>query len=331
MTTPRAFALLVAVASIFIDIGAEAQPTGNVARVGFLSPIGATSPGQAVLLAALREELKRLGYAEGRNVILERRYAESRPERLPDLARELVGARMDVIVTVGSQASRAAKAVTSSIPIVMVGVADPVEIGLVSSLAHPGGNVTGLSFNTGQQLYAKHLEVLKEIVPGLAIAGVVIDPRSPVYATSRRELDVAAQSLGLTLLIHQVREPGDVERAFAEMPGQGAAGVFVVPNPFVYAQRRQILALAARQRLPGIYGFREFVDDGGLAYYGADLPAMWRRAAVFVDRILKGARPPALPVEQPTKFELVLNVRTARSLGLELPAGLLLRADHLIE
>jgi len=160
--------------------------------------------------------------------------------------------------------------------------------------------VTGLAFNTGQQIYRKHLELLKEIVPRLSLVAVVIDPRSPVYATNRRELDAAARALGLTLLILEVREPADVERAFADMPGQRAAAVCAVPNPFVYGQRKQILDLAARQRLPGAYGFREFADGGGLVYYGTDLPAVWRRAAAVVDKSIRGARPADLPVEQPT-------------------------------
>jgi len=308
-----------------------AQQRGKAFRVGFLTPLAAQDPGQAPLLDAMRDELRRLGYMEGQTLFLERRHAESRLERLPELASDLARAPMDLIVTVGSQATRAARAATSSVPIVMVGVADPVEIGLVASLARPGGNVTGLAFNTGPQIYAKHLELLKEIVPGLSRVAVMIDPGSPVYAANRRELDAAARSLGLTLLIHEVRELADVERAFAEMPGQRAAAVFVVPNPFVYGQRRRILDLAAQQRLPGTYGFREFADGGGLLYYGTDLPAMWRRAAVFVDKIFKGARPADLPVEQPTKFELVVNLRTARLLGLTLPSGLLSRADHVIE
>jgi putative ABC transport system substrate-binding protein len=213
----------------------------------------------------------------------------------------------------------------------MVGVANPVEIGLVANLARPGGNVTGLAFNTGQQIYAKHLELLKEMVPKLSRVAVVIDPRSPVYATNRQELDAAARALGLTLLIHEVGKPADVDRAFTEMPGQRAAAVFAVPNPFVYGQRRQILDLAARQRLPGAYGFREFAEGGGLVYYGADLPAMWRRAAAFVDKILKGTTPADLPIEQPTKFELVINLKTAKTLGLTIPPSLLARADQLIE
>ena len=329
--TGKALAVLVVLASVSMDVAVEAQQTGKVARVGFLTPLAASDPRQASLLDALHDELRTLGYLEGRNLVIERRYAESRLERLPELAGELIRVPMDLILTVGSQASRAAKAATSSVPIVMVGVADPVEIGLVSSLARPGGNVTGLAFNTGQQIYGKHLEVLKEIVPGLSLVAVVIDPRSPVYATNRRELDAAARSLGLTLLIHEVREPADIDRAFAEMPAQRAAAVFAVPNPFVYGQRRKILDLAARGRLPGAYGFREFADDGGLVYYGTDLPAMWRRAAVFTDKILKGARPATLPVEQPSKFELVVNLRTARSLGLALSPSLLSRADHVIE
>lgn len=325
------FAVLVLVV-VSVQVTAEAQPAGNAFRVGLLTPLAAPGPGQTSPLDdALTDGLRTLGYAEGRNLVLERRYAETRPERLPELAAELVRARVDLIVTVGSQASRAARATTSSVPIVMVGVADPVEIGLVANLARPGGNVTGLAFNTGQQIYSKHLELLKEIVPKLSRVAVVIDPRSPVYATNRRELDTAARALGLTLLIHEVREPADVERAFADMPGQHVAAVFAVPNPFIYAQRRQILDMAARQRLPGAYGFREFADGGGLVYYGTDLPAMWRRAADFVDKILKGAHPADLPVEQPTKFELVVNLRTARSLSLALPPGLVSRADHVIE
>jgi putative ABC transport system substrate-binding protein len=323
-------AVLLVISSV--QLAAEAQPVGKAARVGLLTPLTAPSPGQASrLIEALTDGLRGLGYVEGRNLVLEQRHAETKPERLRELAAELLRAPVDLIVTVGSQASRAAKATTSSVPIVMVGVADPVEIGLVANLARPGGNVTGLAFNTGQQIYAKHLELLKEIVPGLSRVAVVIDPRSPIYATNRRELAAAARALGLTLLIHEVREPADVERAFAEMPAQGAAAVFAVPNPFVYGQRRQILDLAARQRLPGAYGFREFAEGGGLVYYGTDLPAMWRRAATFVDKILKGAKPADLPVEQPTKFELVVNVRTAKALGLALPPSVLSRADHVIE
>jgi putative ABC transport system substrate-binding protein len=279
----------------------------------------------------LTDGLRTLGYVEGRDLVLEQRHGETHPERLSKLAAELVRAHVDLIVAAGSQASLAAKTITSNVPIVMVGVADPVEIGLVANLARPGGNVTGLAFSTGQQIYAKHLELLKEIIPRLSRVAVVIDPRSPTYARNRQELDAAARALGLTLLIHEVREPADVERAFTRMPGQGAAAVFAVPNPFVYSQRRQILDLAARQRLPGAYGFREFAEGGGLVYYGTDLPAMWRRAAFFVDRILKGALPGDLPVEQPTKFELVVNLRTARTLGLTLPQGVLSRADDVIE
>jgi putative ABC transport system substrate-binding protein len=278
----------------------SAQPAAKVHRVGLLIPINPTQSGQtSPLIEALIDGLRALGYVEGRNLVLEQREAAGRPERLPALAAELARAGVDLIVAVGSQASLATKAATSSIPIVMIGVAGPVEIGLVASLACPGGNVTGLAFTTGQELYAKHLELLKDMVPTLSRAGVVIDPRSPTYEVNRRELDAAARALGLTLLVHEVRSPADLERAFAEMPRQHAGAVFVVPNPSMYGQRRQILELAARQRLPGVYGFREFVDDGGLLYYGTDLPALWRRAATFVDKILRGTPPPTCPWSSP--------------------------------
>ena len=315
-----------------VSVIADAQPVGMVARVGFLSPNAAPAPGQAApLLDAFRDGLRALGYVEGQNLVLERRYAETRPERLPELAADLVRAQVGLIVTAGSQATQAAKRATAVLPIVMVGVGDPVAAGLVTNLARPGGNVTGLAINTGQEFYSKHLELLKEIVPKLARVAVVIDPRSPFYAANRQELDSAGRALGLILLIHEVREPADVERAFAEMVGQRVAAVFAVPNPFVYSRRQQILELAARHRLPGAFGFREFVDGGGLVYYGTDLPVMWRRAAIFVEKILKGTKPADLPVEQPTTFELIVNLRTAKSLGLAIPPGVLLRADRVIE
>jgi putative ABC transport system substrate-binding protein len=328
----RVAAALILLLGVCAPIALEAQPSSKTFRIGLLTPISATDSGQlSPLVVALIDGLRDLGYVEGRNLVVEQRHANARPERLPDRAAELVRARVDLIVTAGSQASRAAKAATSSIPIVMVSVADPIETGLVSSFARPGGNVTGLAFNTGHEIYAKHLELLKEVVPRLSRVAVVIDPRSLVYAANRRDLDAAARALALTLLVHEVRAPADVERAFAEMGRQDAEAVFVVPNPFTYAQRRQILELAARQRLPGAYGFREFADDGGLVYYGSDLPAMWRRAATYVDKILKGTHPGELPVEQPSKFELVLNLRTARALGLTIPPGLRSRADHVIQ
>ena len=327
----RAFIGTLADALIAGPLVAEAQPAGKVFRVGFLTPGAAADSRHALLLDALRDGLRGLGYVEGRNLILERRYAENRPERLPELATNLARTQRDLIVAVGSQASQAAQQATAALPIVMVGVGDPVAVGLVASLARPGGNVTGLTISTGQEIYGKHLELLKEILPKLSRIAVVIDPRSPYYTANRRELDSAAQVLGITLLIHEVRSPAEVERAFAAMPGQRAGAVFAVPNPFVYSDRQQILALAARQRLPGAYGFREFVDGGGLVYYGTDLPAMWRRAATYVDKILKGAKPADLPVEQPTKFELVINLKTAKALGLTIPQSVLARADHVVE
>lgn len=315
-----------------VPVIADAQAVGKVARVGFLAPSAAPAPGQASpLLDAFRDGLRALGYVEGQNLVLERRYADTRPERLPELAADLVRVQVNLIVTAGSQATQAAKRATATLPIVMVGVGDPVAAGLVTNLARPEGNVTGLAINTGQEIYSKHLELLKEIVPKLARVAVVIDPRSPYYAVNRQELDSAGRALGLTLLVHEVREPADVERAFAEMVGQRVAAVFAVPNPFVYSRRQQILELAARHRLPGAFGFREFVDGGGLVYYGIDLPTMWRRAAVFVEKILRGTRPAELPVEQPTTFELIVNLRTAKSLGLAIPPGVLLRADRVIE
>ena len=244
------------------------------------------------------------------------------------IKRVLPQAHVDLIVTAGSQAAQAAKRATATIPIVMIGVGDPVLIGLVASLSRPGGNVTGLAINTGQELYGKYLELLKELVPNLSRVGVVIDP---YYAANRQHLESAARTLALTLSIYEVLEPGDLGRIFGAIRGQRVQAVFVVPNPFVYAIRRPILEEVARQRIPAAFGFRQFVDGGGLVYLGTDVPALWRRAAIFVDKILKGAKPADLPVEQPTKFELVINLKTAKALGLTIPPSLLARADQVIE
>lgn len=327
----HAVAAVVALLVALMPGTGDAQAS-RVVRVGFLSPSAAPAPGQATpLLDAFRHGLREAGYLEGQNLVLQQRYAGTVPERLPELAADLVRARAEVIVTVGSQATQAAKRVTGTLPIVMVGVGDPVAAGLVASLAHPGENVTGVAINPGQEIYPKYLELLKEIVPRLTRVAVMIDPRSPYYTVNRQVLESAGHSLGLTILIHEVRGAADIDRAFAQMPGQRAEAVFAVPNPFVYAQREQILTLAARHRLPAAYGFREFVDGGGLVFYGVDLPAMWRRAGVFVSKILNGARPGELPVEQPTRFELIVNRRTAASLGLTIPPGVLLRADRVID
>jgi ABC-type uncharacterized transport system substrate-binding protein len=328
----RRFLLTSLAGALASPLAAKAQRPGKVWRIGFLSPGALRIPGGgSPLLDTFRDELRSLGYEEDRNVVLEPRYADGQADRLTALAEELVQARSDLIVTAGSQATQAAKRATATIPIVMIGVGDPVLIGLVASLSRPGGNVTGVAINTGQEFYGKYLEMLKEMVPSLSRVGVVVDPRSPYYAANRQHLESAARSLALMLSIHEVQDPGDLERIFAAIRGQRVQAIFVVPNPFVYGIRRPILDQVARHRIPAAFGFREFVDGGGLVYLGTDVPAMWRRAAIFVNKILKGAQPSDLPVEQPTKFELVINLKTAKALGLTIPSSLLARADQVIE
>jgi putative ABC transport system substrate-binding protein len=276
------------------------------------------------LLAALRER----GYVEGRNLVVERRYAEGQIDRLPGLARELVQLRVDVIVAVAAAAVRAAKDATTTIPVVMWGNFDPVAEGLVASLARPGGNVTGALIAAEGTLAAKRLELLKEAVPRATRIAALF--HESVLQTQVQETQKAASSLGVTLVPVEVRG-SDYDRAFAAMAAERPAALFVAGSTFFFRDRKQIIKLAAKHRLPAIYEWPEQAEEGGLMAYGSSLPEGYRRLAAYVDRVLKGAKPGDLPVEQPTKHEMVINLKTAKALGLAISKSLLQRADQVIE
>ncbi|HEV8458500.1 MAG TPA: ABC transporter substrate-binding protein, partial [Methylomirabilota bacterium] len=295
-----------------------------------LSPNLAASPHRQ---EAFRQGLRDLGYVEGRNVVIEYRDAEGNVERLPALAAELVALKVDVIVVGGTPAVLAAKQATKTIPIVFTVAADPVADGLVTSLARPGGNVTGLS-NLGPELVGKCLEQLKQAVPGVSRVAVLWQPGAFGERTEKdmlKEAEVAARALGVRPQFVEARGPDDFDRAFSDMTRARAGALTVLLSPMFFNERRRLVDLAAKNRLPAVYQVREFVDAGGLMSYGANLADLVRRAATYVDRILKGAKPGDLPVEQPTKFELVINLKTAKALGLTIPQSVLGRADEVIQ
>jgi putative ABC transport system substrate-binding protein len=307
----------------------EAQQTGRVYRVGFLS-LGAR-PTQHGLWKTLLDALRERNYVEGQNLIVRLALAEGRPERLPSLVAELMRAKVDVIVTTSTQETLAAKKATSTVPIVMTLVPDPVEQGLVASLARPGNNVTGLTTmapGTSQKL----VELLREAVPSAARFGVLRTGASSPFPEIRRELQVAAQRTGIALsYIEGLTGPDDFDPVLARAKRDGVEGIIAPLGAFTYRYRGALVQAAFKHRLPGIYWVREFVEEGGLMSYGVSFGDVGRRAAYFVDRLFKGARPADLPVEQPTKFELVLNLTTAKALGLTIPPPLLARADEVIQ
>ncbi|HEV2056382.1 MAG TPA: ABC transporter substrate-binding protein [Methylomirabilota bacterium] len=318
---------LLAVFLLAVPLAAEAQAPAKVPRIGFLSARPPTD--NPYFIESFRQGLRELGYVEGQNIAIEYRFAEGRPERLPALAAELVRLKVDVLVTAGPPAPEAAKQATGTIPIVFAVAADPVAVGLVASLARPGGNITGLA-SISPDLIGKQLELLKEVVPNISRVAVLQNPSNDSHPHTLRQAEGAARGLGVQLHIVQVRTPPEIDAAFAAMRSQRAGGVLVLRDPLFLTQRTQIAALAAKSRLPAVYGFREEAEAGGLMAYGASVPLMYRRAATYVDKILKGAKPADLPVEQPTKFELVINLKTAKALGLTIPQSLLLRADEVI-
>ena len=311
-------------------LAAEAQQAGKVPRIGYLS-WGSLASGPNPYRDAFLQGLRERGLIEGQNIAIEYRSAEGRFDRLPDLAAELVLLKVDVIVTSTTPAIQAAKQATSTIPIVMAVAGDPVVTGLVASLARPGGNITGLS-QLAPELAGKRLELLKETLPKLTRVAVLWNSSSTAMIHTFREAQVAVEALGLKLQSMEVQgDPADFERVFLAITRERPDGLFVTLDPFTSLHRRRIVELAAKNRLPAMYASREFVDAGGLMAYGPSLPDMWRRSATFVDKILKGAKPSDLPIEQPTKFELVINLKTAKALGLTIPSSLLLRADQMIQ
>jgi len=309
---------------------AEAQQATKVARIGFLAANVASNPH---LKEAFRQGLRDLGYVEGRNLVIEDRDAEGKLERLPALAAELVALKVDVIVAPGTPGALAAKQATRTLPIVFASVGDPVGSGLVTSLARPGGNATGLSVVT-PELVGKCLELLKEAVPGVSRVAVLWQPGALGERTEQdmhMGAEVAARTLAVRLQFVEARRAENLDKAFSDMT-KGRAGALVVPATTMFiVERRRLVALAAKHRLPAVYPWKEGVDAGGLMAYGASVADVFRRTATYVDRIVKGAKPGDLPVEQPTKFELAVNLKTAKALGLTIPPSLLQRADQVIE
>jgi len=305
-----------------------AQQAAKVPRLGLLIP--GSSSAFAPRIEAFRYGLRDLGYVEGRNITMEYRFAEGKDDRLPALVAELIRLQVDIIVTDGEAAIRAAQHATTTIPIVMAVSGDPVGIGHVASLARPGGNITGLSFMQ-PEVSGKRLELLQEAVPKLSHVAVLWNPDVPVSTLGFKETQTAAHALGLQLQSLEVRGPDEFDQAFAAMTSEHADALVVLSNPLFFEHRRQLAELAVKHRLPAIFLFREYVEAGGLMAYGANLNDMWRRAASYMDRILKGTKPADLPVEQPVKFALFINLKTAKALGVTIPPTLLFQADEVIQ
>ena len=322
----------VAVIAMVLAIVASAHPVGAQQarghRIGFISSASSTS--LAARDEAFRQGLHALGYVVGQNITIEYRWADGRNERLPGFAAELVNLKLDIIVTHGVVATRAVKQATTTIPIVIAAADDPVAAGLVPNFARPGGNITGLTLMT-PDLMEKRLELLRAVVPGRTRVAVLWNPGNPVSEPELRKAEAAARSLGLQLQSLGVRDPRELPGAFSSMKTERAGVVFLVPDAMFFGQRNEIAGLAASNRLPLVAHLREFADAGGLMTYGPNGLDVHRRAATYVDKILKGAKPGDLPVEQPTKFDLVINLKTAAALGITIPPAVLARADHVIE
>ena len=324
----RAFLAGTGAVLLAVPLSAEAQQAAKVHRIGMLETTSMAL--NAANLEAFRQGLRELGYVEGRNYIIEYRSADGRSERFPDLAAELVRLKVDVILTRGTPAVMAAKSATGTIPVVMAASGGPVLSGVVASLARPGGNVTGLSAIVAE-LIGKRLELLREVVPGVSRIAALFNMSNPNDALQWKETEIAGSSLRVQLQLLDVRKPGDYGRAFDATVKQRAGALVVGADALTWANHRTIVDLAAKHRLPATYPGREFVDAGGLMGYGVNYPHLYRRAATFVDKILKGAKPGDLPIQQLTKFELVINLKTAKALGLTIPQSLLQRADEVIQ
>jgi putative tryptophan/tyrosine transport system substrate-binding protein len=317
-------ALALAIASL-----ANAQPRrGKIPRIGYLN--GGSPATFAGTVDAWRQGLRELGYVEGQTIFIEYRYADGRFERLPELAADLVRLNVDVILAEGDPVIAAAKQATSTIPIVMTAVGDPVGRGFAQSLAHPGGNITGVS-NLAVALTGKWLELARELVPGVHHVAIVSNALNPTHPLFLAEAQAPAQSLGLKVTNIGVKSIEDYEPAFAAIVREHIGAAVVLPDPLSFGARARIVEIANRARVPSVYTFREQVEPGGLISYGPNLAANARRAATYVDRILKGAKPGELPIQQPTSFDLVVNLKTAAAIGVTVPPSLLLRADHVVQ
>jgi putative ABC transport system substrate-binding protein len=335
MTVPRprgdVALLTLAVLALFLGLptashSAEAPPAGRMYRLGYLGEAG---PEQAPLLRPFEESLRELGYVQGKNLVIERRWAAFRYDRLPDLAAELVRLKPDVLAAGGTPAIAALKQTTTTVPIVMTWSIDPVGAGFITSLARPGGNITGSTLSTGPEFMAKQLEILNEIVPKRS--RVAILRQIGRAGAEPVALEAAARKLGLTILFADVRTPSELEGAFATMTKSRAGAFLILGGPMTFASRQQIADLAVQHRLPGIHLFREYAEAGLLLTFGPSRKATNQRAATYIDKILKGARPADLPVEEPSTFELIINLKTAKALGLTIPKAVLLRADEVLQ
>ena len=309
------------------DALSQQQPA-KVRRIGLLSPLSLADA--ALWQEAFRLGLRDLGWVEGKNISIEYRYAEGKNDRLPEFAADLVRLKIDLIVAEATSDALAAQKATRTIPIVMASAGDPVASGLVESLARPGGNITGLS-QMNQELVGKRLELLKEMVPKLSRVAVLWNPQNPVSTLSWKELQLPARALSLQLHSMEVRSPNEFDKAFEDATMARAGALFIAGDPVVATNLKRIAGLAAKSRLPSMYNTSEFVDAGGLVAYGIDRTDLFRRAATYVDKILKGGKPGDLPIEQPTKFELVVNMKAAKALGITIPQSILVRADKMIE
>ena len=324
----RRFLLTSVAGTLGWPLGGEAQQTAKPARVGRLSALSPDA--DAPFMTAFRQGMRDLGWIEGQSFTLVSRFAEGKADRLPQIAARLVRDGVDVIVSGSSPAALAAKDVTTRVPIVIVTTGDPIADGIVPSLAHPGGNVTGLTA-LGGVLTSKRLAVLKEALPGLKHVAVLINPNSSYATAFLKERDEIARELRLELRVLSAHSSGELPGAFGALTRERAEAIMVISDPMFITERRTIVDLAERHRTPAIYFDRAFVRAGGLMFYGASLVEMYRRAATYVDRVLKGARPADLPIEQPTTFELVINLKSAKALGLTIPSSLMARADQVIE
>jgi putative tryptophan/tyrosine transport system substrate-binding protein len=319
-----------ALSNILLALGlpAEAQQPTKIARIGYLSVGDSVSRGYRI--EAFRQGLKELGYVEGKNIIIEYRFAEARSDRLPELARDLVRLKVDIIFAGGTPATEAAKNATLTLPIV-TSSDDPVGRGLVAGLPRPGGNITGLT-NLSVELVGKRLELLKEVIPGLSRVALLCNPSNPRSDLGMRETEIVAESLGVQLQVAEIRDRDDLEPAFAALRRDRAGALITIRTPLIVNNlAKRIIDLADKSRLPAIYDDRIFPKLGGLMSYGVNLAELDRRAATYIDKILKGAKPADLPVEQPTKFDMVINLKTAKALGLKIPSHLLMEADRVIE
>lgn len=325
----RAFIVSVASGHVIMRSVAEAQPAKGVSRIAYLGQNSAEF-GQH-LLSAFRHGVREFGWIEGQNIVIESQFADGSLDRLPALVAELIRLNVDVIVTGSSATTWAAKGATTSIPIVMAASVNALGEGLVASLAHPGGNITGMTFLAGPEIASKQLQLLREMVPTFSSVAVLTNPTNRSHAAFSKDLKVTARALGAQLNVLEAPTPAGIDSAFVVMTRERVAALLVLTDSMFLAQQQRIADLAAKSRLPALYSQREFVDAGGLVSYGPSLSDMFHRAASHVDKILRGAKPADIPVEQPTKFDLVINLKTVKTLELTIPKSLLLRADEVIQ